>query len=212
MDVGISFHAANAALHDRLSGEEGSFEKAVRAVRYLREYDVRVCVKHSVSNQNFGEYRALRIFAESEGCIIETDPLIMPSDVHTVSRFALSDEQLRQFNADNSIQPLPDTPDSHDWNLHCDAGRSVAGISADGTVYPCVILPLAMGSVIKEDFSSIWHGAAFTAFRETEKQLTGACAGCSSAASCARCPAVAFRETGIFSGDSPSLCARAQAL
>ncbi len=213
MDVGISLHAANAILHDELSGAIGSFNDALQAIRLLTAQGVKVLIKHSVSSANFGEYTMLEKIADEEGCGFECDSGILPSERKTISPYALSREQQRTFLKDMGIKPITSCSTTRDESaLHCDAGRSLCGIAPNGDVYPCIILPILFGNLVDTPFKTIWHSDKAGQFRADEKTLAEECVSCTIKNACSRCHGFAFLETGLWKGKSPSLCERAEAI
>lgn len=213
MDVGVSLLGAHKDLHDRLSGVEGSFEKALGAVRGLVRAGVKVVVKHCVSSENFGDYHALERLALDEGAAFECDSTVLPAESGRVSPFALNVDQHRTFLRDMGYKPLSSCVSSETtWALHCDAGRSMCGLSPEGDVTPCVLLPVLFGSVARSSFGEVWNSAAAQRFREEELRLEDVCESCTMHAMCSRCHAVAYMETGSWRGSSRSLCDRAKAM
>ncbi len=213
MDVGISLHAANAVLHDELTGTIGSFNDALQAIRLLIDRGVKVIIKHTVSQVNFGEYTGLQVIAENEGCGFECDTGILPSKQGTVSPYAISSEQLGTFLDDMGVTPPATcTAARAESTLHCDAGRSLCGINPTGDCYPCIILPILLGNLLQNPFKNIWHSEKATQFRNEEQNPADECISCELHNGCSRCYAIAYRETGIWRGKSPSLCMRARAV
>jgi radical SAM protein with 4Fe4S-binding SPASM domain len=210
LDIGISFHAANADLHDELSGFPGSFAHARDAAITLRKRNIKIAIKHTVSTRNFGQYRALQKMAGELDCLFECESIVLPDTRGTVSPFALTQEQHARFLRDMGATFRPETCGDRD-NLHCDAGRSVAGILPDGTVVPCIQLPLALGNLTRQSFMEIWDGRPAREFRESEQQVDTACVQCELHGFCGRCHGLAWWETGRWQGPSPGLCRRAKA-
>ena len=214
MDVGISLHAASAGLHDKLAHGPGSFQRALYAIRLLVTAGIKVLIKHSVSNANFGEYSKLQKLADAEGCAFECDSTILPMHKGETSPYALNHEQhfifLKDMEIDSIVSCVSNKEDPA--TLHCDAGRSICGIMPDGEVYPCIILPISLGNVSKKPFNEIWFGEKSLEFREQELKLEETCRKCEKNLMCSRCHAVAFLETKKWTGKSESLCERAAAM
>lgn len=213
LDIGISLHAANENLHDRLTTMQGSFRLALNAIRLCVKAGIKVLIKHSVSNANFGEYEELKRLAESEGCAFECDSMILPMNKGETSPYALNHEQHFIFLKDMYMPSLINCISNKDAsNLHCDAGRSLCGISPGGEVFPCIILPISLGNLQKTSFKTIWFGEKSAEFRKQEEKIEEACKKCSQNIMCSRCHAIAFFETKKWAGKSDSLCARTDAL
>ena len=214
MDVGISLHAASEGLHDKLAHGPGSYQRALFAIRLLVKSGIKVLIKHSVSNVNFGEYSKLQKLADSEGCAFECDSTILPIHKGETSPYALNHEQHFTFLKDMEIGSIVSCVSNKEdpATLHCDAGRSLCGIMPDGEVYPCIILPISLGNVSKKPFKEIWYGKRSTEFREQELRLEETCRNCEKNLMCSRCHAVAFLETKKWTGKSESLCERTAAM
>jgi len=209
MDIGISLHAADRALHDRLTGKSGSFRSALDSIRRCANAGIKVIIKHTVSKANFGQYRLLEALANREGCLFECDSFVVPSEQKTVSFFALAGDQHGRFIGDmKAATVFSGNADS----LHCDAGRSVAGITPYGDLIPCIQLPVRFGSLQNRPFADLWNGARAASFRARERRLLAECETCRVRIYCSRCHGLAWAESGNFRGSSPSCCVRAKAV
>ena len=214
MDLGISFHAASAELHDRLCGKKGSFKRALKGVRSCVAAGLKTLIKHSVSSENFGEFVELARLARDEGCSFECDANIVSHIPGEPSPFALTVEQYKFFLRKMKVTPLSRaSKDSEHYALHCDAGRSLCGIMPSGNVVPCIQLPLIFGNLAKLNFNRIWNGAKAKSFRRQEEILDKSCTYCSLKRFCNRCAGIVFFETGgKWQGSSSCICNRAAAM
>ena len=65
--------------------------------------------------------------------------------------------------------------------FHCEAGKSVASILADGSVFVCPNVPrrkeLIQGNILTDDIVSLWENG-FQVFRDENRRKTGRCAQC----------------------------------
>lgn len=211
LDVGISFHAIDEVLHDRLAGMAGSFQAAVNALRILRTAGIRTIIKHSVSSENFGQFRKLSEFAQEEDALFEADSIVFPNQGRGISPYSLNLEQQIEFLKFMKVQPGTMNIRNKNDNLHCDAGRSLCGISPYGDVFPCVQLPISLGNLRNGSMKEIWFGKKAEKFRIDEKEINNECLICADNKNCARCPGVSFMETGDWHGKGNSLCQRARA-
>lgn len=84
----------------------------------------------------------------------------------------------------------------------CQAGRGQGCVTANGTVLPCVLLPLAVGNVRRKPFREVWTNSPIIRRFQDRDQLTGACGACALRERCGGCRAVAYARTGNpFSAD-----------
>jgi radical SAM additional 4Fe4S-binding domain len=214
MDMGLSFHAAGKALHDRLAGKKGSFDKTLLALRLCVDAGIKTLIKHSVSTENFMEFSKLAEMADKEGSFFECDGNVVPHERGVASPFAINQDQYKIFLKAMKAAPLPRFFKASNYDtLHCDAGRSLCGITPQGDVVPCIQLPVVLGNLQKKTFGEIWRSPAAKKFRVQEKSLDEACETCGIRQFCSRCHGIAFHETnGNWQGASSCLCSRAGAM
>jgi radical SAM protein with 4Fe4S-binding SPASM domain len=213
MDIGFSFHASKPACHDRLSGKNGSFSATWRNLVLCRKAGIRTMIKHSVSTENFGAFTGLRKLADETESLFECDCFVLPQEKGSASSFSLSTDQYGLFLKKMKAAAFS-CENRRDVNarLHCDAGRSTAGISPSGDVVACIQLPIVFGSLRKSPFSAVWNSFQAKKYRSQEKRLSQSCVSCSIKQFCSRCHGIAFLESGTWRGKTPSLCTHALAV
>ncbi|NJF26047.1 radical SAM/SPASM domain-containing protein [Thermococcus sp. Bubb.Bath] len=85
----------------------------------------------------------------------------------------------------------------------CGAGRIYSGIEPDGTVVPCVFLPLPVGNVRTRDFKEIWENSKIFNLLRDRNNFTGNCRTCPYRNICGGCRARAYHYTLDLLGDDP---------
>ncbi|WP_297478710.1 radical SAM protein [Thermococcus sp.] len=85
----------------------------------------------------------------------------------------------------------------------CGAGRIYAGIEPDGTVVPCVFLPLPVGNVRVKPFKEIWEKSRIFNLLRDRDNFTGQCRNCPYRNICGGCRARAYHYTLDVLGDDP---------
>ncbi len=85
----------------------------------------------------------------------------------------------------------------------CGAGRIYAGIEPDGTVTPCVFLPLPVGNVRTKSFKEIWETSRIFNLLRDRQGFTGQCRNCPYRNICGGCRARAYHYTFDIMGDDP---------
>lgn len=94
--------------------------------------------------------------------------------------------------------------------LGCTAGISLCGISEQGEVYPCPMLPVSCGNLNDASLPEIWRRSEILhALRERE-HLGGACGSCRFKMVCGGCRANAYGHTGSPFAADPSCWHAAQ--
>ena len=84
----------------------------------------------------------------------------------------------------------------------CQAGRGQGCVTANGTVLPCVLLPMAVGNIREADFREVWTNSPIIRAFQDRGRLKGACGSCSVRDRCGGCRAVAYARSGdAFASD-----------
>ena len=85
----------------------------------------------------------------------------------------------------------------------CGAGRIYAGMEPDGTVVPCVFLPLPVGNIRNRPFKEIWENSKIFNLLRDRDSWEGQCGKCPYKYICGGCRARAYHYTLDLSGDDP---------
>lgn len=210
VDVGISIYGATAGVHDPIMGVPGSFERSMAAIRYLREFGVKVTLKSVIIKENFHQFLDILALAESLGIRYILDPIVSPRNDGDLSsqQSQLSVEQVMElythphFYPEEAQGPWQEGPEPT-----CYAGRNMVAVNPYGDVLPCVQFMALMGNLREKTFAEIW--AAQEGYRQY-KDLTAAdlpeCLACEIRHFCGRCPGMALLETGSVTKPCPAAC------
>ncbi len=82
--------------------------------------------------------------------------------------------------------------------IGCQAGIGQGCVTENGTVLPCVLLPIPLGNVRITNFSEIWKNSPIIKALQNRDNLKGYCGVCSLKNRCGGCRAVAFAKTGDY--------------
>lgn len=211
--VGVSLDGIGAT-HDRLRGVIGSFEMALAAMRRVRAHGLQVGVNTQINRETLHQLPELMDIVIDAGAnnwqlAITTamgnaadhpEMLLQPYDMLEVlpllARLAEEGRERGLF-----IQPASNIGyfGPHESRLRnvvneeihfhgCNAGDTVMGIEADGTIKSCPGLPspYAGGNIRGRRLRDIWENADPIAFnrRRTIDDLWGYCRGCYYAETC----------------------------
>ncbi len=180
--VTVSLDGATAECHDTIRGVPGSFrkiEKGIEALLKHRRSDRPILrVRMTISGRNQHEIRAFY----QKWRRIADDVLLQPvHHCHDSYYTGLSDHDLKLnpvvistqikgtlLEKDDYMQQLVS---SLQWTgmypgQHCYAGVLMARIDPWGNVYPCLEQHVCIGSLLKQDFETIWRSTVFTRERE----------------------------------------------
>lgn len=87
--------------------------------------------------------------------------------------------------------------------IGCQAGVGQGCVTADGTVWPCVLLPLPLGNIRVMNFKDIWQGSDVVRSLRDRNRLKGICSSCGVKARCGGCRAVAYAKSGDYLSEDP---------
>lgn len=214
--VQISVYSHRPHVHDAITKLPGSFERTMRAIRFLRAQGLKVTMANVLMTWNLGDQNALQELAVQLGAHYTLDPTITPKmdgDTSILSLRIPGEELPEVFrnpalvaNPEEFCAP-PKPVSEHDLEGYsCSAGHSSFYISPYGDVYPCVQFPLPSGNLRKQKFLDIWnHSPELKEVRSIQAKHLTVCSSCSHVSSCSRCPGLAYME-GSMRGPSTADC------
>lgn len=220
--VEVTLLGPDAELHDRLTQVKGSFERSLTGIRLMLERGINVTGKTILMKDNIESYPRIRALFEELGINHIADPLVTPKscgDCSVVDR-RIEREEMKTLLGDGSIAPgtimLGTSMYSDAMNQSrdmpmCKAGLSFVHIDADGSVLPCVALPVSAGNIRQQPLREIWENAElFQKLRRTTMKDLDTCAECDLYVLCYRCPGLALLEDGDMFGPSCTGCQNAE--
>ena len=163
--------------HDFLSNTRGSFKRVIRGINIAKMSGLKIGVNMVVSKINLPYVKKTGEFVNSLGVFAFSATRVMEprSKPNNFSNDLLLDNQEVQMIVDqmlalkktglqlNSLVPYPTCFFKDDKALAllgkrtCSAGKTSSAIASDGTVRACPHHEVVYGSIINEDFSSIWE-------------------------------------------------------
>jgi len=142
--VHFSFYSADPAIHDRITGQKGSFERTVEGIRQLVRRRVRLAAGIILLPENATHLRKTKRFLRSIG-------------VDTIGA-----DRVRGVGRGEHF--VPRARPSEELCGQCWSGKLC--IDADGDAHPCVFSrSTTVGNVLEEDLGTIVGGARLRAFR-----------------------------------------------
>lgn len=214
--IQISVYSHRAEVHDAITKLPGSFERTLKAIRFLHEQGLKVTMANVLMSGNLGDQYELQKLAAELGVHYTVDPTITPKIDGDTSILSLRipGEALREVFSNPALVPnmeefcAPPKPVSDEdlEGYSCSAGHSFCYISPYGDVYPCVQFPLPSGNLRRQKFLDIWnHSPELNEVRSIRAKDLTVCSSCSHVSSCTRCPGLAYME-GSMRGPSSADC------
>lgn len=214
--INISVYSHRAEVHDAITLVPGSWERTIRAIKFLKQQGLKVTIANVLMTHNAEDYAGAKKLAEELGVGYQLDPTITPKMDGDRSLLALraSGDQIHKLFRDdevvgNSVEfcaPPPAPGDDVMDGIPCSAGHSACYVSPYGDVYPCVQFPLPSGNVRQQRFLDIWQNSQeLKDVRSIRARDLTVCSGCSHVGTCTRCPGLAYME-GNMRGPSVADC------
>lgn len=214
----VSLDALNPALHDKIRGRIGTWEKATRGIRYAIDAGIPVTIRTTVYRENAQEAAPLLEFAHNIGARIyairrvvptgrgRSVDLLRPNELRTLFTYLFN--RAKELNMRLSLGDpfsrflLDEQPFIEGKVGGCSVGLNILYIAQDGSVLLCPCLPIYCGDVKEESVRSIWRNAkAFSIARSLRFNLQGKCGACKYKFQCGGCRASAYYLTGNICGE-----------
>lgn len=232
MRVNITPYGASAETYGRVCGNPGGYERAVNAIRMLKEAGISVVVNASMIPENADDLEQILAFGKEMGINVRMATYMFPPTRREQecedSRFTaeVSAEMYcrrgicqhgREIFLD-SIEKMKErsqAADPNHWGSHeefmkCRAGRSSFWVSWDGTMTACGMLPFPLEAYpFEEPFKKCW--LELTNKVRTTPVLRE-CVGCDKEEICRPCVAMMYSEVGDVNRKAPYLCRLAECI
>ena len=178
MHVRVSLDGAVAETHDAIRGVKGSFDRAVKAVQFLKDTNIpRIGISPTVLSENVDEMSALielglelkvdemqlvQLCARGRGARTQPasiDQLIRLRDVFgkyknkLIGKLNLTATEGISLEESLGIEGNSSLPNF--WG--CPAGRTCLSIEAEGTIQPCILYNVSAGNIREKYLGEIWN-------------------------------------------------------
>lgn len=225
----ISLEASNSRLHDEITGRPGSFEATVGGVETMRRLGIHVHTNTTLCTRNLHDAPDLvRFLARTLGqrtmsmnMVIPTGEALVGGEDPGVSyrRVAELLPELIETAASEGIRlvwysPMPYcifNPVIHGLGAKsCACVHGILSVDPRGEVLPCSSFERGLGSLLREDFETIYRRSSALYWRKRE-YLPPLCRSCPDADVCAgACPLYwdaqdSFAELPVPGADDPRL-------
>lgn len=209
-EVHISLYGASSVTHDRITQIQGSFQKSVRAIKWLVECGVTTRIKSPLMKETVEEIESLKKLGHSLGAEIQFTSVITSKDDgdKCTKKLQMDDHQLENILKDSEVNPMSkQSVRFGDYSncIPCDTVLNGGAIDPYGNVYPCNQMRVNGGNILNTPFGKIWQDSTiFQNLRNVKLKDLHACKHCELFEFCTRCPGLALLEDGDLLGCSLS--------
>lgn len=226
--INITLYGTDAQKYNDLCHYPDGFEKAVKAVKLLKNRGVSVKINGSIINTNKTDAWKIAELAKSLDVVYKIDTYMYPAERERDRSFneqsRLSPEEAAFARVELLKQKYPEkdflalakqmTSDVLETlsgeekdTMMCRAGKSSFAVTWQGNMRPCIFLSYPSVPVFLNGFSDAWRKIV----ELTEQiRLNKKCSNCMYRNACQICAACAFSETGTFEGVPQYMCRYAE--
>ena len=213
--VEVSIYGATAAVHDRITGVAGSFDRAMQGVRRLLDRAVKVTLKTVLMSVNRDELPAMRQLAATLGVKFRMDAAVFArldgDRVPLQWRLPPAEAVAAEFADESSardwkrfVERVP-TSEPMERLYNCGAGVTAFYIDPRGVLQPCLMTPDIGYRLSEGNFIEGWRWVS-AQLASRAARSDDACTGCSQRATCGYCPGFFRLETGDERKPAEYLC------
>ncbi|MDD5093836.1 MAG: radical SAM protein [Dehalococcoidia bacterium] len=229
----VSLDSSCSQTHNYIRRNDNAFDLAMRGIRSLKRAGILVQVNSTAMDYNFDTLDELIDLADKEGAGIMLMYQLVPvgrgAGIEEATLDITQNEKLlkslarKQRHVSTIIEPVAGPQywpylmqrQGKTNGIHlkfaervfhgCSAGRGFVYIKANGDVWPCPFVGISAGNVKETPFASIWRQSeVFTALRNREHTLKGACGKCQYRKICGGCRGRAMAYHGDYLAEDPS--------
>ncbi|MBI2836096.1 MAG: radical SAM protein [Chloroflexi bacterium] len=197
-------------VHDRIRGK-GSFERALRGIRYLVSEGLDININFTLSRVNADQMEGLTVLAEDLGVGAVTfsrlvacgrgeelaaemlTPLEL-ADLYRKARDLGASHRVEVFSSDPlfTLSEIGEEIPQTDFPIGgCAAGMYGVTITSDGSVMPCRRMDFSIGNIRNQSLRELWQSPALWSLRNRLDYHDG-CESCYYWAVCRGCRAIAL--------------------
>lgn len=222
--INITLYGASDETYKRLCGASGVFTKVDLAIRSLMDAGITVKINCSLTPDNAEDIDWIVDYAKERNTVLSVSTYMFPpvrrapdqigvnerftpeQSAYYMMRYLRRNRGEEKFQGylrsilDGYAEPLgleTDCIDPVDGKIRCRAGKASFWVTWDGWLLPCGMMTQPKIELKGQSFLEAWERLTDAA---SEVCLSGLCDKCDNREICHPCAAVAYAETGRFSG------------
>lgn len=232
--VNVTLYGASDETYQHLCGARGMFTKVDRAITGLVDAGITVKINCSLTPENAADLDWIIDYAKARKAKLSVATYMFPPVRRDPTQIGVNERFTPEESAeyllhylrrdrgemayegylrsilDGFIEPpgLDESCiDPVDGKIRCRAGKASFWITWDGWLTPCGMMPEPKIDLTGKSFAEAWNETAETA---AALRLSGVCGKCPNENVCHPCAAIAYAETGTFSGIPTYMCRATQ--
>ena len=213
--LGITVHALHGAIHDQLTGVDGSYRRMMQGIRTLlqRGYDTkrqRILIQSVVLQPNIAELLSVWRWARERGFTPFIERLTVQGAARAhMPELSVTPEELCELF--HRICAMDRAEFGRAWSPHppwigesCTRHLNGCHLTVDGYVQPCTGVDIPLGNVRDVGLADILRESfVLRELRDIQQTIQGACRNCVFSASCYGCRGQAYQLTGDYLAADP---------
>lgn len=226
--VNITLYGASPETYQRICGHADGYDRAMNAIRMLRQANIQVVINASMIPENACDLEKIIAIGKELGLNTRMSTYMFPpmrrEKEEQDSRFSpceaaemymrrvkcqLSAEAYKNLLEKHVASPQQEDRVEDDWGqdtefMRCRAGRSSFWVNWEGNMTACGMMDFPLKTMpFEEPFRDCWM--KLTDSVRTTPVLRG-CAGCEKREHCNPCVAMIYGETGTVDQKAPYMC------
>jgi radical SAM protein with 4Fe4S-binding SPASM domain len=187
--VWLSLNGSTPEVHDAIHGAEGSFDKAVSAIKHLRDSGIPVFVSTTVMKWNLHDVKNISKLCNRmdvhthsiDMCIGTTQAVqdhVVSADDYVAHVASLIDVKDLEYGDNELLRDRFRGRDSSE--TPCGAGFRKLAIDCEGNILPCIVLDAFIaGNVFRDSLMEVFRGSeVFLRFRKANIDGIAVCSSC----------------------------------
>ena len=232
--INITLYGACSETYEKLCRNAAAFSKVKNAIVKLKEAGINVKLNCSLTPYNIQDMEQMAAFAQEHRLILDATPYMYPPIRRDASmtginerftpeeaaacnmkriRLLYGEERYISYKKellDGYMEPLgldESCIDPMDGKVRCRAGKAGFWMTWDGYMMPCGMMPEPKADAAEKGFTRAWQE---TVKNSLALRTSSVCEQCSSKEICHSCAAMAYTETGEYTGIPVYLCQMVQ--
>jgi len=193
----VSIHGHNAEIHDSFTGVKGSFDSAMKTLRFMKKEGVAIQAAISVNTNNVNFFSQILDFLKNEQVEAVMNYEMFPKRNGDCSpaKLNISKEELLNCMkiANKEISSRLKNKGPND--PPCNSARALFSLDPAGNIFPCLEIRQKAGNIKNEKLTSIWNNSEIlNEIRNIKVKDLKECLDCDDKDFCNRCHGSALKR------------------